>query len=216
MIILHNSKVTPRTNFKIHLRKRLFFWIRALELKLRRSVLKCVNLNDFDVYASFLYGIYTIPGWTLQRKYSVSETKISFLIKTWKNWAKNGQNTRRPLKSVVVNYVLPGEGSSSKSNIDVYSQHTVQNWYCIFLGSDTFSPSFETKNTRRTPFLWKFYCDSSFDRQVYGSYDMNQLITWLLMHFEAQSSSVSNILIVFAWQPPQISWTHLPWQNSHF
>ena len=178
MIILHNSKVTPRTNFKIHLRKRLFFWIRALELKLRRSVLKCVNLNDFDVYASFLYGIYTIPGWTLQRKYSVSETKISFLIKTWKNWAKNGQNTRRPLKSVVVNYVLPGEGSSSKSNIDVYSQHTVQNWYCIFLGSDTFSPSFETKNTRRTPFLWKFYCDSSFDRQVYGSYICMIWINW--------------------------------------
>lgn len=87
----------------------------------------------------------SIPGWTLQQKYSVSETKISFFITTWKNWAKNGQNTQRPLKSVVVNYVAPGEGSSRKSNIVVYSQHTDQNWYCIFRQEYDFYENFITK-----------------------------------------------------------------------
>ena len=32
----------------------------------------------------------------------------------------------------------------------------------------------------------------------------NQLMTDWLTHFDEQSSSVSNMLIVFAWQPPQI------------
>ena len=41
-------------------------------------------------------------------------------------------------------------------------------------------------------------------QKVFEPLCKNQLMTDWLTHFDEQSSSVSNMLIVFAWQPPQI------------